>query len=73
MPFYDSSDDDESSYLSKPRILARDRRENERQFFYGNRDEYVSSASKCASEKYAVGTANEISFGLKNEFLQRDL
>ncbi|CAG8731601.1 21600_t:CDS:2, partial [Gigaspora rosea] len=74
MLFYDSSDDDEPSYKSRSSISVRDRRECERNYSYGNRDEYVSSTSKVAFEKYAeVSIANEISFGLKNEFMQRDI
>ncbi|CAG8551520.1 14978_t:CDS:1 [Dentiscutata heterogama] len=72
MPFYDSSDDDEPSYKNKLLISARDRNEFGREYFCGNRDEYVSSASKVAFEKYGVCTENEISFGLKHEFMQKD-
>ncbi|CAG8793190.1 12536_t:CDS:2, partial [Dentiscutata erythropus] len=72
MPFYDSSDDYEPSYKNKLLVSARDRNEFGRQYFYGNRDEYVSSASKVTYEKYGVCTKNEISIGLKNEFMQKD-
>ncbi|RHZ84165.1 hypothetical protein Glove_85g14 [Diversispora epigaea] len=61
------------SYKSKFLISAGTRNEFEREYFYGDRDEYVLNVSRGVHEEYAVGTENEFSVGLRNEFKQKNL